>query len=234
MDDKASRKTGKSVIFNRKLALIIVAAMAGVASAMIALFLTSEDRTSGLTAVAPLVALAALLAGAAIFVFALSMGAAREMASPDPKTPYGDRLQRERRGRLFALPLSAFILGILGTIAVMDAVYFGEATDFNWWIRAGMILVVAITAPLTLAGSWHERRTPKLRRYLNDELSVAMRGKAWGVGYGVLMGGACLLYAIALFDPRLAMVLAPMTLAIGSVAPGLWFAILDRRADLDE
>lgn len=233
MDHKVSKKAGKPV-FNRKLALIIVAAMAGVASAMVALFLTNEDRTSGLTAVAPLVALAALLAGAAIFVFALSMGAAREMASPDPKTPYGDRLQRERRGRLFALPLSAFILGILGTIAVMDAVYFGEATDGTWWIRAGMILVVAITAPLTLAGSWHERRTPKLRRYLNDELSVAMRGKAWGVGYGVLMGGACLLYAVALFDPRLAMVLAPMTLAIGSVAPGLWFAILDRRADLDE
>lgn len=151
------------------------------------------------------------------------------------QTPFGDRVQRQRRAQLFAMPTSVLLMGGIATIAVVDIVYYGQAlTEDMGWIRAGMLILVAPLAPLALRGNLRQRRSDATLRYLDDEFSVALRGRAWGVGYSVLLTGACVLYGLALVDPRLAMAAAPMTLAIGALTPGLWFAIQDKRADSDD
>ena len=138
-----------------------------------------------------------------------------------------DRLQHQRRRLLFGLPVAipALLWLILPSIWRMAN---GEATSRDWMFPV-VFALVAWMAPVALMG-W-DGQSRRDRKYLEDELTQALRGRATALGFIVLLAGLTGVYLLGLWSPAWAMVAMPVVLITGALAPGIRFALLDREAD---
>ncbi|MFN3353969.1 MAG: hypothetical protein ACK4Z5_10205 [Brevundimonas sp.] len=212
--------------FWRRLSLMFMA-LGGMALA-VAVALRWGESQDGVVAI---LGFWTLCAGAFIGLLGALIFALAKSDRRNPPRSRMDQAHEGRRERLFLLPLSMIVLVGVATVALEETLASGAAPNL---IRAGMLLVLIVVAPISLMGTVGERRDPELRRVLNDEFSRQLRARAWSVGYLVAMLGGASLYALALFDRDAAWLLSPLILGAAAVAPGLWFACADRAAEGDD
>ena len=148
----------------------------------------------------------------------------------EPDQARRDRLQARRNSILWAFPMVS-----LATLAVAfgawEDVRAGEAGLIDYmqlWVPVIYSWVVA----MVVMGWDFQSRTN--REYLDDELTGAMRAKALGAAFVVLMGVGTAALGVSLWRPELGIIAVVTALTLGGAAAGLRFAWLDREAGLPE
>ena len=141
-----------------------------------------------------------------------------------------DRAQRARTQQLTLFPISALIFSSLGVLTV-GRLQDGEALGLTDWLMMSLAPLYAWVVAAILMG-W-DGGSRKLKRYLDDEFSRVLRGRAIVFAFFVLLAGATGVYGLGLFQPELAVRLMPMVLGVAGASAGLRFAWLDRKADQD-
>ena len=142
-----------------------------------------------------------------------------------------DRVQRSRNATFLTFAASALAMAAVAANSGLH-VQAGEGEGFDHLWVAGVPLLFVVF-PLAVAGrGWWGRAD--VRKWLEDEFTPLLRGRAFQVGYFGLLAGALALYFVGLYRPEWVGVVGPALLAPGAVLPAVWFAVLDRRADPDE
>lgn len=138
-----------------------------------------------------------------------------------------DREQRARRSGLWATP---WVLG-LGLVVVTPAAWrlVQGSEALADWLWAGCGLLYAWIAPAMVMG-W-DGRSRKLRKFLEDEFTTALRARAMTAGFVALLAAMSGVYVLGLWRPEAAVAAMPVALAAGGLAAALRFALLDRAAD---
>lgn len=141
-----------------------------------------------------------------------------------------DRVQRNRRSIMLALPFAsvgvvAFGLGAISRVNQGR----GEMSDLMW---AASLPILAWIVPLMVLGWDKEGREQK--RWIEDELTREWRARSVSLGFVVLMGGLSAVYAIGLFRPDWAMLALPVVLMVTAGTVGLRYVWLDARAEADD
>lgn len=141
-----------------------------------------------------------------------------------------DRVQRNRRSIMLALPFAsvgvvAFGLGAISRVNQGR----GEMSDLMW---AASLPILAWIVPLMVLGWDKEGREQK--RWIEDELTREWRARSVSLGFVVLMGGLSAVYAIGLYRPDWAMLALPVVLMTTAGTVGLRYVWLDARAEADD
>lgn len=141
-----------------------------------------------------------------------------------------DRVQRNRRSIMLALPFAsvgvvAFGLGAISRVNQGR----GEMTDLMW---AAALPILAWIVPLMVLGWDKEGREQS--RWIEDELTREWRARSVSLGFVVLMGGLSAVYAIGLYRPDWAMLALPVVLMTTAGTVGLRYVWLDARAEADD
>lgn len=150
--------------------------------------------------------------------------AAQRQAAPVGRR---DREQQARRASLWMIP---WVMA-MGLVFVTPAVWRAVAGtgSFGDWLWAACGLVYAWVAPAMVMG-W-DGGSRKLKRFLEDELTDALRARAMTTGFVVLLAATGGVYVLGLWRPEAAITAMPAALASGGLAAALRFALLDRAAD---
>ncbi len=173
------------------------------------------------------------LAGAVAVIGAVLIATARpnaETRSLGDGLSRRDREQRQRRATLFAMPFQALFALVLGVPAVSRLM--SDAPRYSDWVMAGLVVLWAWVMPAAVMG-W-DGASRKAKKFLEDELTQALRGRAMTLGFVVLLAGVSGVYLLGLWRPDWAMIAFPFALAAGAVTPALRFALLDRAAEGDD
>ncbi len=142
-----------------------------------------------------------------------------------------DRMQRARNDRVHVLSLTAWGL-LAGAFAPLLRVAEGTADGHDYGFvatlpLAALLIVLFMGGWDGIGNSWARQN----RKWLEDEFTRAMRGRAMALGFPVLtcaMGGV---YLIGLWRPEWALVAMPVALIGTASVVGLRFAWLDRQAE---
>jgi len=149
----------------------------------------------------------------------------------DPKEPgRRDRLQAQRARQLSILPaLSLIFMG--QAIGAIDHVLAGDVR----WVDGIRLIVPVLYAWVTalIVMGW-DRGSLANKRFLEDELTQALRARSMIMAFFVLMGGATLSLGLGLWRPEVGIVSLPFVLAAAGASAGLRFAWLFREAGRDE
>jgi hypothetical protein len=81
---------------------------------------------------------------------------------------------------------------------------------------------------IVMGWDWNTRQH---RRFLDDELTQAMRAQAMMLAFAVLMAGVTVAMVLGMWRPAVGVAALPYVLAIGGATAGLRFAWLDREAE---
>jgi hypothetical protein len=142
-----------------------------------------------------------------------------------------DRMQRARNDRVYALSITAWgLLAIALGPLMRIAQDQGEGSD----LRLAATLPLAAFLIVLFMGGWDgfgNSWARQNRKWLEDEFTRAMRGRAMALGFPVLMGGVGVAYLLGLWRPEWALVAMPVVLIGAASAVGLRFAWLDRQAE---
>lgn len=135
-----------------------------------------------------------------------------------------ERLQAQRASQLWLFPVATVVL--LGmALAPAGRMLEGRADLRDlWWLLLPVLYGWVITA-ITLGWDAHSRNN---RRFLDDELTRALRARAIKAGFIVLMLGTTAALILGLIRAELSVVAMPFVLALGGAAAGIRFAWLDR------
>lgn len=176
-----------------------------------------------------------VLAGAGVSLV-LAGGAAAWLNRPGDRgwmTEAGEskreRLHRRRSQQLFLFPLVAVVFLGLAVEPVRDVVR-GEGALRDALSILLPVLYAWVTAAVAMGWDQHSRQN---RRWLEDELTVALRARAMTAAFFVLMAGATAALALTLVRPDFGAVLMLAALSAGGVTAGARFAWLDREAGRD-
>ena len=140
-----------------------------------------------------------------------------------------ERLQGQRTRQLWLLPMVSVLFLVQGTRALND-ILAGQGSWPDYLGAALPVLYAWVAAAIALGWDWQSR---KERRFMEDELTVALRARAVGLAFVVLMGGATLTLGLALWSPRVGVLAIPFVLVAGGAAAAIRFAWLDREAGRD-
>ncbi|MEH6699046.1 MAG: hypothetical protein V7672_10130 [Brevundimonas sp.] len=148
----------------------------------------------------------------------------------EPVQARRDRLQARRNGILWAFPVaSLFFLAVsyqawggieAGDDAVVDYLQVGLPVLYSWVVS------------MVVMGWDFQSRTQ--RKYLDDELTGALRARALGAAFVVLMASGTVAAGVSLWRPEWSPLAIITALTLGGAAAGLRFAWLDREAGLPE
>lgn len=140
-----------------------------------------------------------------------------------------DRLQARRTRQLFLFPFAALLMLVVAFGGADDILAGeGETIDYVW----GLLPVLYGWLCAAIVMGW-DGQSRKNRRYLEDELTVAIRARAMTVAFFVLMTGATVALVLGLFRPTVGMMALTVALAAAGVTAGVRFAWLDREASKD-
>lgn len=140
-----------------------------------------------------------------------------------------DRLQAQRAGQLVLFPA----LGIMFLALAIEPARAVVAGQGGWSEGLRLLLPVLyawVSAAIALGWDGYSRQN---RRYLEDELTAALRARAITAAFVVLMAGASAAFAIGLIDPELGVLAAMAAITAGGATAGMRFAWLDREAGRD-
>jgi hypothetical protein len=145
-----------------------------------------------------------------------------------------DWIDEAQRGRVYAMLYTcifAFILLPIGISAAGDMVS-GDRNPIRV-LNAMMALFIPLVQILMLTGR-DGGITKKMRKYLDDEYTRALRARACGTGLAVAMGAASVVYLIGLWRPEVAVVLMLPVIFAGSFAAVIHYGLLERKAERGE
>ncbi len=143
-------------------------------------------------------------------------------------TPWYEKIQQGRTHWM----LYVFIL-IFGLMpSSMGAAWDVLSGDGNFAraINAAVGLIL-VSAPVMVLTGRDGSITPKMRKYLDDEHTQAIRTKAMTLGFVVMMIGASALYLLALWRTEAAVMLILPVMAIAALIAVVRFALLERAAE---
>ncbi len=145
-----------------------------------------------------------------------------------------DWIDEAQRGRVYAMLYTcifAFILLPIGISAAVDMVS-GDSNPIRV-LNAMMALFIPLVQILMLTGR-DGGITKKMRKYLDDEHTQALRARACGTGLAVAMGAASIVYLIGLWRPEVAVVLMLPVIFAGSFAAVIHYGLLELKAERGE
>ena len=140
-----------------------------------------------------------------------------------------DRLQGQRSRQLFLFPVVALIFTALA-VAPADRLVAGEGGFRDYLSVLLPVLYAWLTAALAMGWDGQSRRN---RRFLEDELTLALRARAMTAAFLVLMAGATAALGLAFVRPVFGVVALLFALAAAGATAGVRFAWLDREAGQD-
>jgi len=147
----------------------------------------------------------------------------------EPAQGRRERLLAQRARQLWLLPVVTLLLLAQATRAMSG---LGDGTlrfiDYVWILLP--VLYAWVVVMITMGRDHYSRQN---RRYLDDELTRALRARALGTAFLVLMIGATAALALGLWRLHLGVMALPFALSAAGAAAGIRFAWLDREAGLD-
>ena len=179
-------------------------------------------------------ATAGVIAGVGFGLFALGGFIAwmQRAGGPEAMTGPGatrERMQAQRSVLLWTLPFLTTIFLYEGTRAVL-AVHEGVAGPFDL-LRAAVPVIYAWLAAAVVMG-W-DGNSRKNRKYLEDELTRALRARAVVWAFAVLLAGGTIAFGLGLWRPEMGVTAIPFALVAAGGTASLRFAWLDREAARD-
>lgn len=143
-------------------------------------------------------------------------------------TPWFEKVQRGRTHAMLYNFIFVFMLMPMFIGAAWDVVS-GEGNPARA-INAALGLILLFVPVVVLTGR-DGSITPKLRKYLDDEHTRAIRMRAMTLGFVVLMVGASGVYLTGLWFRESAVVLILPVMAIAAFVAVVCFALLERAAE---
>lgn len=147
------------------------------------------------------------------------------------RTDWIDEAQRGRVHAMLYTCIFAFIMLPISVSAAGDMV----SDDGNpvRVVNAVMALFIPLIQILMLTVR-DGGITKKMRKYLDDEHTRALRARACGTGLVVAMGAASVVYLIGLWRAEVAVVLMLPVIFAGSFAAVIHYGLLERKAERGE
>lgn len=148
----------------------------------------------------------------------------------EPARARRDRLQARRNRVLWAFPVASLFF-----LAVSYQAWGGiEAGDDGVvdYLQLGMPVLYSWVVSMVVLGWDFQSRTQ--RKYLDDELTGALRARALGAAFVVLMASGTVAAGVSLWRPEWSPLAIITALTLGGAAAGLRFAWMDREAGLPE
>lgn len=140
-----------------------------------------------------------------------------------------ERLQAQRAWQLWVLPVATVVLLVLA-IRPLEAHLAGRG-DFQDICRIGLPVLYAWVVPMiTMGWDGYSRQN---RRFLDDELTQALRARALKAAFFVLMGGVTAAFIMGLMRPDLGMAGVMIAIAAGGATAGVRFTWLYGEAGRD-
>ncbi len=140
-----------------------------------------------------------------------------------------ERLQAQRAWLLWVYPLATVVLLVMA-IRPLEAHLAGRGDLGDLWGICLPVLYAWIVPMFTLGWDGHSRQN---RRFLDDELTQALRARALKAAFVVLMTGVTLAFVVGLARPDLGMAGMMIALAAGGATIGIRFTWLYGEAGRD-
>jgi hypothetical protein len=141
-----------------------------------------------------------------------------------------DRLQGQRARQLAIIPALSLIF-LAQAIGAGEAVLNGEGRTIDY-LRLAIPVLYAWLTPLIVMG-W-DGGSRQNRKWLEDELTQALRVRAIVAAFFVLMAGGTLALGLGLWRAEVGVVALPFVLAVAGATAGIRFAWLYREAGRDD
>ena len=137
-----------------------------------------------------------------------------------------DRLQARRSHQLFLFPIVALIMLAAAYDKGRDILAGdGRLVDYVWILLP--VLYAWVCAAIVMGWDGQSRHN---RRFLEDEMSLAMRARAMTAAFFVLMTGTTAALVLGLFQPLWGVLALTLVLAGAGMTAGVRFAWLDHEA----
>ncbi|MEN5146753.1 hypothetical protein [Brevundimonas diminuta] len=140
---------------------------------------------------------------------------------------YRDSVQKKRAVSMAFMPFASLFLVYQGTISAW-AIAGGQA-NAEHWLMARLSPIVSAVLLLMVAGL-DNPGDKKMKRLLEDELTLSFRRSALNAALGVAMIGLLVVFALGLWKPQAAVAAMPGLMFVTASAAGLRYWQLDRRA----
>ena len=143
------------------------------------------------------------------------------------KGGYRDKVQKQRAVSMALMPVTSAYLVYQSTLGAWEiASGRGEGLD---WMMVGLSPMVSLVLLLMVAGL-DNPGDKKMKRLLEDELTLSFRRDALNVALAVAMLGLLVIFGLGLWRPEAAVAAMPGLMFVTSSAAGLRYWQLDRRA----
>lgn len=227
MDDDLKRAKTNERRRVRRLRMIAALGGVGLATAFCGVFLVRRSEEGAATAGA-ILALLGLCAVVASAVLGMHNGPDSDTIRVErSKEGYRDTVQKKRAVSMAIMPLTSLILVYLGTKSAW-AIAGGQG-DLDDWHMAALSPVVSGLL-LSMVTGFDIRGDRRLKRLLEDELTLSFRRSALSAALGVALAGMVVVFALGLWKPQAAVAAMPGLMFVTASAAGLRYWQLDRRA----
>ncbi|MNQ97775.1 hypothetical protein D3C85_1134370 [compost metagenome] len=143
------------------------------------------------------------------------------------KGGYRDMVQKQRAVSMALMPVMSLFLVSRGISGAWD-IANGQG-DMLDWLMAGLSPMISVMVLLMVAGL-DNPGDKKMKRLLEDELTLSFRRDAQNVALAVAMIGLMVVFALGLWRPEAAVAAMPGLMFVTASAAGLRYWQLDRRA----
>ena len=227
MDDDLKRAKTNERRRVRRLRMIAALGGVGLATAFCGVFLVrrSEEGAATAGAILALLGLCALVASA---VLGMHNGPDSDTIRVErSKEGYRDTVQKKRAVSMAFMPFASLFLVYQGTISAW-AIAGGQGEALNWMMVALSPMMSAVH--LMMVTGFDIRGDKKMKRLLEDELTLSFRRSALNAALGVALAGMVVVFALGLWKPQAAVAAMPGLMFVTASAAGLRYWQLDRRA----
>ena len=209
--------------------LRIVSALGGVgATAGLGGLLLATNGVGWMSVAGPLLAFFGLLGVVASVAFA-----GRYLPNGDTvrvenaRGGYRDMLQKKRAVSMALMPLTSLYLVYQGTLGAWNIA--NGQSDQSDWIMAGLSPLIGVFL-LSMVAGLDNPGDQKMKRLLEDELTLSFRRDALNVALAVAMIGLIVVFGLGLWRAEAAVAALPGLMFVTASAAGLRYWQLDRRA----
>ena len=143
------------------------------------------------------------------------------------KGGYRDKVQKKRAVSLALMPLTSLFLVYQGTLGAWH-IANGQAGTQDWSMVCLSPMISLFL--LSMVAGLDNRGDKKMKRLLEDELTLSFRRDALSVALGVAMVGLIVVFGLGLWRPEAAVAAMPGLMFVTASAAGLRYWQLDRRA----
>nr|WP_314431179.1 hypothetical protein [uncultured Brevundimonas sp.] len=143
------------------------------------------------------------------------------------KGGYRDSVQKKRAVSMALMPLTSMYLVYQGTLGAWH-IANGQG-DAQAWSMVGLSPIISVFLLLMVAGL-DNRGDKKMKRLLEDELTLSFRRDALNVALAVAMIGLVAVFGLGLWRPEAAVAALPGLMFVTASASALRYWQLDRRA----